>query len=476
MFRRIESKVLALFVFSIILWVAPLGFFFYFVGARSLESQLENNLKTTATVLAAQWDGAVLQLLRPGMEDAPLYHSFYERLNLLKNRAKVEGIYIASADRTCIVSTTAGARIGQPMPRLDLLREQTMEALSGRASASPLVEVEGHLYKSALAPIYSGGRVAAVLMVDMSPWYLVYLESFRNSLLVFTLVGLCFCALTARWFSRTITRPVSRMVESVEEIGKAQFEKPLAVTGSDELAQLAESIENMRRSILLRDAQMKMMLSGIAHEIRNPLGGIELFAGILEKETLSKEQAQYVEKIKTEVAHLKKLLSEFLDFARPQQLNYEELNVGDVMSEVQAMLKEEFRDKDARLDLDVETGTGKLEADRPRLKQAFLNLYRNAFQAIPRGGEVKSTVARNGHGVIVRISNTQSGKLSAESEQKIFEPFFTTREKGMGLGLPLARRIIEAHGGKLQLMENEPQRITFGILLPTGRNHEEAQA
>lgn len=476
MFRGIESKVLALFVFSILLWVAPLGFFFYFMGARTLEAQVENSLKTTATVLAAQWDGSVLQLLRPGMEQAPLYHSFCERLNLLKNRTQVEGIYIASLDRANIVSTNPHARIGQSLPRLDLLREQMTAAINGSSTASPLVEVEGHMYKSAIAPIYSGGKVTAVLMVDMSPWYLVYLKSFRNSLLLFAVVGLCFCVLSARWFSRTITRPISRMVESVDEIGKAQFEKTLEIQGTDELARLAQSIENMRRNILRRDAQMKMMLSGIAHEIRNPLGGIELFAGILEKESLSRDQSAYVNKIKTEVANLEKLLNEFLDFARPQRLNYERLDVGEMVSEVQSMLKEEFQQKEAVLKLEVAPEAGPVEADGPRLKQALLNLYRNAFQAIPQGGEVVSSVSRNGHGVVVKISNTQSDKLDAESVPRIFEPFYTTREKGIGLGLPLARRIIEAHGGRLQLLENEPRRITFGITLPAERKTKEMES
>jgi signal transduction histidine kinase len=266
------------------------------------------------------------------------------------------------------------------------------------------------------------------------------------------------------------------MVESVDEIGKAHFEKPLEVKGSDELAKLASSIEAMRRNILHRDAQMKMMLSGIAHEIRNPLGGIELFAGILQKEPLSSEQQQYLEKIKDEVQNLKRLLNEFLDFARPQKLNYETLNVSDVMSEIQSLLKEEFKEKQAQVRLEVQPGAGTVEADGPRLKQAFFNLYRNAFQAIPAGGEVISTVSRHDTGVAVHISNTNHSALDPESAQKIFEPFFTTREKGIGLGLPLARRIIEAHGGDIRLVENEAKRITFGILLPAEKLKGEMEA
>ena len=389
MFRRIESKVLALFVSGVVLWVVLLGFVFYFVAARTLESQVDTSLKTTATILASQWDGSLLRLLQPGMEQAPLYRTFGERLRLLLERAQVAGIYIATPNRTHIVSTRGGSQIGQALPRLDLLQTQVAEALAGRVAASPLVEVDGRMYKSALAPIYAGDQVAAVLMVDMSPWYLGYLRSFRNTLLLFTGAAIVVCVLSARRFYRSITLPLSRMVESVDEIGKARFEKKLAVTGTDELTRLADSIESMRLNILHREAQMKMMLSGIAHEIRNPLGGIELFTGILQKENLTEDQLAYVLKIKNEVGNLKKLLNEFLDFAKPRRLDYEKLNVGEVMSELQTVTREEFREKELRVSLDIQEGEDAVEADRARLRQALMNLYRNAFQADPQGGEVR---------------------------------------------------------------------------------------
>jgi signal transduction histidine kinase len=222
----------------------------------------------------------------------------------------------------------------------------------------------------------------------------------------------------------------------------------------------------MRRNILSRDAQMKMMLSGIAHEIRNPLGGMELFAGILEKEELSDEQRSYVLKIKTEIQHLKVLLNEFLDFARPRTLHRERIAIADLIYEIQTLVSSDVDEKGAFWKVEVQPEAEWIEADRIRLKQALLNLYKNAFQAVPPAGEVRSSICKNGSGIILSIRNTQTTKLDPETQRKVFEPFYTTREKGIGLGLPLAKRIIEAHGGELHLTENEDTHITFSVKLP----------
>ena len=87
MFKRIGSRVLALFVLCVAILVILLGFVFYFIGARSLERQVDSNLKSNAAVLASQWDGSLLLLLKPGMENSPLFRSFSERMKRMKEQA-----------------------------------------------------------------------------------------------------------------------------------------------------------------------------------------------------------------------------------------------------------------------------------------------------------------------------------------------------------------------------------------------------
>jgi len=210
-----------------------------------------------------------------------------------------------------------------------------------------------------------------------------------------------------------------------------------------------------------------MMLSGVAHEIRNPLGGIELFAGILQKENLTDAQKQYLHKIQFEIQQLKRLLNEFLDFARPRHLQYESVALPELMEEIRGLVTNEIESRNAAWSVDVQSDLVLVDVDRSKLRQALLNLYRNAFQSIPFAGDVHSTIRKNGAGVVLEISNTQNRKLDPQVERRIFEPFYTTREKGIGLGLPLAKRIIEAHGGEILLSENTDSKITFEVKIPS---------
>lgn len=465
MFRKIETKVLVIFILNVVLWVSLLGVIFYFVASRSLEAQVDSSLKSTASVLASQWDGNLLAAFRPGMESSALYRSLEEKLHLLQNRTQVESITIATRDRTNILSSENSVRIGQPVPRLDLIREEVAEALQGHVSASRLVTVNGHQYKSAVAPIYSGHDIVAILTVEMSPAYLSYLRSFRNSLLILFAFSLLGCVLSARLFSRSITGPISAMVQRVREIGEAQYERPLEIQGSNELALLAESIETMRKNILHRDMQMRMMLNGIAHEIRNPLGGMELFAGILEKEKLNPTELEYVRKIKSEIQNLKRLLNEFLEFAGPKKILLEEFAFSAVAEEIQGMLAQDLSEKNIQWRI-VLKGQDQVCADRSRLKQALFNVYKNAIQAVPVNGEIRTDIQKEEHHTSIVVGNTQQKELSAEILERIFDPFYTTREKGIGLGLPMAKQVLEAHGGELFVSENTDSWIAFQLRLP----------
>ncbi len=138
----------------------------------------------------------------------------------------------------------------------------------------------------------------------------------------------------------------------------------------------------------------------------------------------------------------------------------------ELMEEIRSLVSNEIESRNAGWTVEVQPDLVSVEVDRSKLRQALLNLYRNAFQSIPDAGDVCSRIRKNGAGVVLEISNSQNKKLDPQVERRIFEPFYTTREKGIGLGLPLAKRIIEAHGGEIHLSENTDTRITFEVKLP----------
>ena len=117
-------------------------------------------------------------------------------------------------------------------------------------------------------------------------------------------------------FARTITKPIHRLVGAADEIGKGNFGKGIRIDTRDELGYLGSAMENMRKGIVERDNQLKMMLAGVAHEIRNPLGGIEIFAGLLAEE-LEGNSKEHTQKIIKEVRNLDGIITQFLEYARP---------------------------------------------------------------------------------------------------------------------------------------------------------------
>jgi len=207
------------------------------------------------------------------------------------------------------------------------------------------------------------------------------------------------------------------------------------------------------------------MLAGVAHEVRNPLGGMELYAGLL-AEDLREQPAQLelVGKVRREIDYLKVLVDDFLDFARGKPLGREPVDLGALVREA-AELGRPFLDARA-LNLVVEGAEGSMpvSADAAALRRVVLNLLKNACEASPEKGAVNLCVERRGSGYAIAVADQGRG-VPAEARARIFEPFFTTKEKGTGLGLAFAKKIAQAHGGDLELADS-PAGARFVVTLP----------
>jgi len=233
----------------------------------------------------------------------------------------------------------------------------------------------------------------------------------------------------------------------------------------DEIAVLAETLEEMRASLRARDERMQMMLSGIAHEVRNPLGGIELFAGLLREEVSGDaEKTAHVARIERELEHLKTVVAQFLEYSRRPPPELARVDCRALLEDVRDVLGKDLADAEVLCTLDV-TGAPAARADVNQLRRALLNLGRNAIQATPRGGKVELG-AQNGEGR-VRIAVRDSGDgIAAGHLPNIFLPFYTTKEKGTGLGLAFVRDIARDHGGDVTCESTPGHGATFTIELP----------
>ena len=233
---------------------------------------------------------------------------------------------------------------------------------------------------------------------------------------------------------------------------------------------LQEEILRMDRLVSLGE-----LSSGIAHEIRNPLAGIKTTAQALGEEMGQDDpKREYLNRITKEIDRLNELLKTFFSFAKPQKLSLVVCNIRDIVNEIIPLLIKNIANRGINFTEEYARNLPKVRVDFNQMHQVFLNLFLNAIQAMPNGGELKIkaeaialTPLVNPGKDYVRISISDTGKgIPAHGINKIFDPFFTTRPKGIGLGLSITYQIVKKHGGNIRVESKVDRGTTFIITLP----------
>ena len=238
-----------------------------------------------------------------------------------------------------------------------------------------------------------------------------------------------------------------------------------------ELRELDQQIKIERESRLLEQQEMnRELIRNLAHEIKNPLGGIRGAAQLLERELGDPEHREFTQVIVKEVDRLQSLLNRLLTPSRLPRV--ELLNIHEVLERVRTLLTAEFPAIEIRRDYD--TSLPDLAGDKEQLIQAILNVARNAAQAIAGSGEIRMftriarqvTIARQRYRLAVAVAIEDDGPgVPAGLAERIFYPLVTGRQGGTGLGLSLAQSFVSQHQGLIEF-ESVPGRTRFTILLP----------
>lgn len=239
-------------------------------------------------------------------------------------------------------------------------------------------------------------------------------------------------------------------------------------------------VKNLEEEVRKADrlAMMGTLAAGLAHEIKNPLGGIRGAAQLLERENLSPQSSDCLQIIVREVDRVNRLLTRLLTFAKPKTLPLEPLNLNEILDAILLLQKKILEERSIRLVREFDPSLPKVLGQRDELHQVFLNFIQNAVEAIPNGGGkigIKSRLVMNykirdpkgkkpSHVVMAEISDSGVG-ISPEDMEKIFTPFFTTKEKGCGLGLAMTQRIISEHGGGIRVQSEKGRGTTFQVFL-----------
>jgi signal transduction histidine kinase len=237
------------------------------------------------------------------------------------------------------------------------------------------------------------------------------------------------------------------------------------------------NVYKIQEEILRMDRLVSLgqLASGIAHELRNPLAGIKTTAQALSEEMPKDDsKREYLNRITKEIDRLNELLKTFFSFAKPQKPNLVYCYIKGIINEIIPFLIKEIADKGIRFTETYHPQLPKIKVDKNQMYQVFLNLFLNAIQAMPNGGQLKIEVSpmilHSLDGIqqnFVKIVISDTGKgIPPHIVNKIFDPFFTTKPKGIGLGLSITYQIIKQHGGTIKVESEWEKGTSFVINLP----------
>ncbi len=435
-----------------VLALGTFGVLAHEVARRILDDELGRRLAMAAAGAAGMILPEQVTALADGDVASLTYANVRRKLDIARDRFDVRRVALVSRDLVARADTDGRIAIGAKAHELGADRLELGRAAAGQPAASPsFIGHDQRPYKRGYAAVGAPPQIAGYVVVEASADYFAPLGSFRRQLLLGGMVALAIVMAVTIVLARRISGPVVRLAVAAERIGRGDLDQPVLAAAKGEVGFLARTLDDMRAALKARDERLQMMLAGIAHEVRNPLGGLELYAGLL-RDALSHqpERLEEVARIEREVQYLKVVTTEFLDYARRSPPVLSRVDVPELFLEI----RELALGRGVVIEIDAQSGLF-VRADPGQLRRAVLNLARNAVGAAARArpdgaGHVRLRAYRDGGSVRIEVEDNGAG-VDPAMRDKIFAPFFTTREKGTGLGLAFVRDIVRDHGGEIHV-------------------------
>ncbi len=207
-------------------------------------------------------------------------------------------------------------------------------------------------------------------------------------------------------------------------------------------------------------------VSEIAHDMKTPLMAIGGFAKQVSKKLgPDNPDRKKLGLVIQETAHLELMVKEMLDFGKPVELQFTEIDFNELVSDSVKVAQPTAKENGVALETDLALSLPSIVLDAPRVKQVLLNLITNAIQASTAGEHVRVCTRLNSLGIVLEVADHGEG-IAKEYHESIFHPFFSTKREGTGLGLGIVKKIVETHGGEVSFSANQEKGVTFTVRLP----------
>jgi signal transduction histidine kinase len=385
--------------------------------------------------------------------------SFRERLSAIRDSAlfdedrtlieKIESRYneyVATKDKVITLYKTGKEELGNELHQVARIRFFDLLQLCQQYSALHQERIQEAQIKSRQRARHL--RVIAVSTMSVA----VFLGAFLAVILV-----------------RQILGPVRRLAMETDRSGGT--DRP-----GDEVVALSHQVRTLIKD-MEKFALVGKLAAGVAHSIRNPLTSVKMRLFSMERSLeLTATQQEDFQVISEEIRHIDTIVGNFLEFSRPPKLTMQAISPSEVVDNALQLLRHRLESFNVTVALKRQKPLPLVSADPEQLKEVLVNLLVNACEAMPHGGAVviterESTDKNSSASAMVEISDNGPG-IPQNLQIKVFQPFFSTKEEGTGLGLAIAGRIVNEHGGRLDLRSREGKGTTFIIHLPLQKTHE----
>ena len=454
-------KIRIIFTFALVAIFLVLGMSrisYYFVKDLYLQ-QLDDQLTLVSGFISEDLNDDFITLLEVG-QPTQLLEKYLDKQISKKSIADLQAeIFIFNSDLTILYANGEELPAQKQYPELVFYEEEIkLLSINNNFTTIPFEGADKSWY------LYSFRKIGpeSFLGIKAPAVKFARIEEFDNLFWLLGLSGIIIIIFISWFLANSITRPVNELVKFSRQIGDNKLDSLAPPGMRGELAILGKSMDTMRKNILRHQKERENMLAQIAHEIRNPLGGIELLAG-LTKEDLLKENLsdEYPSKILNEVTGLKKLITSYLNYSKPAPANPEDVEIGELIDNIENVFKIILEGKEISVLKNI--ALSKFRFDKDQLKHVIMNLVANSIDSVETKGiiEIKS-YSLNGHNI---LSVSDNGKgIEKGNIEKLFEPFFTTKKEGIGLGLAITRKYCEENNAEIKIESSGDSGVTFKII------------
>jgi signal transduction histidine kinase len=386
-----------------------------------------------------------------------------------------------------------GIAIAHSFPAIEGQKLEPGENLASLLSSDTVVQVRTIYADRSLEvilPLQLGEAPFGAIRIGLSPVLI------RNDLgaalrpMIWTTVIVTFTALVVGLLlARRILRPIHVINSGLMRLGRGEKVGSIELPPDEELEGVGESFKAISEKLASRS--LGRLMAGVTHEVRNPLNAMTIHLELVREHLLRQQRKsrapvsavlgleggddrgpdfdgakEHLDVIGSEIKRLDEVITGFVRFVRPEELQVQPVNIELLIEEVINLVEPDVRRNGVVCRTDTAAGTPEISADPALLRQALLNLALNGCQAMPDGGKLTmSAQAEKDHRVAIVVEDTGVG-IPADKLDRIFDLYFTTKPQGSGIGLSIVYRIVQLHGGEIEVQSTEGRGTAFRLLLP----------